>query len=243
MINWPEQSGDVKENELRGINLIQGVAMTLGQEFERVLSKAEYKLLQTLTHPAKIQAFLDEIPYSTEPIYRCPLRVLRDRVAHCFDGALFAACALRRLGYPPLILEMVPNSRDDDHLLALYKRNGHWGAVAKSNFVGLRFREPVYRNLRELVMSYFEQFYNVEREKTLRSYSLPLHLKAFDRWNWTASDEAMGRIAKRLDRVKKMKILTQPMISNLSLVDERSYRAGLLGSNEAGLFKPHHKSR
>lgn len=216
--------------------------MTVVKDFEQVLNKAEYKFVKTLANPARVQAFLDEIPYSTEHVYRCPLRVLRERIAHCFDGALFAAAALRRLGYPPLILEMVPNGRDDDHLLALYKCNGHWGAVAKSNFAGLRFREPVYRNLRELVMSYFEQFYNVEREKTLRSYRLPLNLKAFDRWSWMTSDDSLERIAQRLDRVRKISLLAQPMISNLSSVDERSYRAGLFGSNEAGLFKPNRKN-
>ena len=217
--------------------------MTAVKDFEQVLNEAEYKFLATLATPARIQAFLDEIPYSTEHVYRCPLRVLRERIAHCFDGALFAAATLRRLGYPPLILEMVPNGRDDVHLLALYKRNGHWGAVAKSNFVGLRFREPVYRNLRELVMSYFEQFYNVEQEKTLRRYTLPLNLKAFDRWSWMASDDSLGRIAQRLDGVRKIPLLAQPMISNLSLVDERSHLAGLFGSNEAGLFKPNRKNR
>jgi hypothetical protein len=217
--------------------------MGFDQDFERTLNKAEYKFLKTLANPARVQAFLDEIPYSTAHVYRCPLRVLRERIAHCFDGALFAAAALRRLGYPPLILEMVPNGRDDDHLLALYKRNGHWGAVAKSNYVGLRFREPVYHSLRELVMSYFEQFYNVEREKTLRNYCLPLNLKAFDRWSWMTSDESLERIAQKLDGVRKIPLLTQPMISNLSLVDERSYLAGLFGSNEAGLFKPNRKNR
>jgi len=208
------------------------------QDFYNVLNSLERQTLETLTTPTKIQAFLDEMPYSTEPIYRCPLRVLREQKAHCFDGALFAAAALRLLGHLPLILEMVPNGRDDDHLLALYKRNGCWGAVAKSNFVGLRFREPVYRSLRELVMSYFEQFYNVVREKTLRSYGLPLNLKAFDRYNWMTSDEPLEQIALRLDRVRKIPLLTQPMISNLSMVDERSYCAGLLGSNHAGLFQP-----
>ena len=164
-------------------------------------------------------------------------------VAHCFDGALFAATALRELGHAPLILEMVPNGRDDDHLLALYKRNGCWGAVAKSNFVGLRFREPVYRNLRELVMSYFEQFYNVGREKTLRSYSVPLNLKAFDQWNWMANDESLEQIAKRLDRIRKVPLLTQSMIANLSLVDERTYQTGLIGADLAGLFKPASKKK
>jgi hypothetical protein len=120
---------------------------------------------------------------------------------------------------------------------------GTGGAVAKSNFVGLQFREPVYRNLRELVMSYFEQFYNVEREKTLRCYTLPLNLKAFDRMNWMASDDSLERIAQKLDRVRKIPLFAQPMISNLSSVDERSYRAGLIGADEAGLFKPTTKSK
>ncbi len=206
--------------------------------FTKQLSQSERRFFETLTTPTRIQAFLDEIPYSIEHAYRCPLRVIRERVAHCFDGALFAAAALWQLGYPPLILEMVPNGRDDDHLLALYKRDGHWGAVAKSNFVGLRFREPVYRNLRELVMSYFEQFYNVEREKTLRSYSLPLNLKVFDKWNWMTSDNSLERIAQRLDRARKIPLLTQAMISKLSPVDDLSYWAGLFGSNEKGLFRP-----
>lgn len=212
--------------------------MSSFSNFRHPLSESERQFFETLTTPAKIQAFLDSIPYSTDPFYRCPLRVFRERMAHCFDGALFAAMALRRLGHPPLILEMVPNDRDDDHLLALYKCDGYWGAVAKSNFVGLRFREPVYRNLRELVMSYFEQFYNVEREKTLRSYSLPLHLKTFDRLNWMASDGPLERIAQRLDKIQKVPVITRKMVSNLSLLDERSYHAGLSGANKAGLFKP-----
>jgi len=211
--------------------------------FKQRLNQSERQFFETLTTPTRIQAFLDEIPYSTEHAYRCPVRVLREMVAHCFDGALFAAAALRHLGHPPLILEMVPNKRDDDHLLALFKRNGHWGAVAKSNFVGLRFREPVYRNLRELMMSYFEQFYNVEREKTLRSYSLPLNLEAFDKLNWMASDEALEQIAQRLDRIRKIPLLNQPMISNLSLVDERTYQTGLIGADLAGLFKPAMKKK
>jgi hypothetical protein len=206
--------------------------------FDQVLTESERQAISTLTTPARIQAFLDELPYSTEHIYRCPLRVLREKIAHCFDGALFAAALLRRLGYPPLILDMLPNERDDDHLLALYKRNGHWGAVAKSNFVGLRFREPIYRTLRELILSYFELFYNLEREKTLRSYTLPLNLKAFDPLDWMTKDDSLEQISHKLDRIRRVPVLTQPMISALSLVDERSYRAGLMGAIEAGLYKP-----
>ena len=212
--------------------------MSFKTDFDQVLTESEHQFISTLTTPAKIQAFLDELPYSTEHIYRCPLRVLRERMAHCFDGALFAAATLRRLGYPPLIMDLLPNERDDDHMLAIYKRRRHWGAIAKSNFVGLRFREPIFRTLRELVMSYFEQFYNLEHEKTLRSYTLPLNLKSFDPLDWMTQDDFLEHIARRLDRVRRVPVLTEPMISALSLVDERSYRAGLMGANEAGLYKP-----
>ena len=212
--------------------------MSFTTDLDRALTEPERRFISTLTTPAKIQAFLDEIPYSTEHIYRCPVRVLRERTAHCFDGALFAAATLRRLGYPPLIMEMLPNDQDDDHMLAVYKSRRHWGAIAKSNFVGLRFREPVYRTLRELVMSYFEQFYNVDRARTLRSYTLPLNLKAFDALDWMTRDDFLEHISRKLDRIRKVPVLTQPMISALSLVDERSYQAGLMGANEAGLYKP-----
>lgn len=209
----------------------------MADELEARLTAEERTLLDGLTTPARIQAFLDSIAYSTEPIYRCPLRVLRERVAHCFDGALFAAATLRRIGHPPLILEMLPNERDDDHLLAVYKKDRHWGAVAKSNFVGLRYREPVYRSLRELIMSYFEVFFNAVGEKTLRGYTLPLNLAAFDRLRWTVADEAAEQIAARLDRVRRVSVLTPAMIEGLSLADERSLKAGLLGAVEAGLFR------
>jgi hypothetical protein len=109
--------------------------------------------------------------------------------------------------------------------------------VAKSNFVGLRFREPVFRNLRELVLSYFEQFYNVAGEKTLRAYTLPLDLTRFDALGWTVTDEPMDQIAEALDRKRRIFIITDETVRQLSLADERSRRAGLLGANEAGLFK------
>ena len=211
--------------------------MSTIEDFDQVLTGPEQRKIAQLATPRKIQEFLDRLPYSVESNYRCPLRVFREHTAHCFDGALFGAAALRRLGYPPFIVNLVANERDDDHLLALYKRDGHWGAVAKSNFVGLRFREPFYRTLRELVMSYFEQFYSVERKKSLRSYTMPLNLKAFDKLNWMMSDEPLERIGERLDEIRKVPLLTRRMVAGLSLVDERSYKAGLLGANKAGLYR------
>jgi hypothetical protein len=206
--------------------------------FELALTKPEQREWARLNSPRKIQDFLDGIPYSNESGYRCPLRVLRERVAHCFDGALLAAAAMRRLGHRPSIVNLLANDQDDDHMLALYRRDGHWGAVAKSNFSGLRFREPVYRTLRELVMSYFEEFYNVDRKKTLRSYTEPLDLKAFDKFNWMTSDGPLERIGERLDEIRKVHLLTRCMIAGLSFVDKRSYQAGLLGANQASLYRP-----
>ncbi len=194
-------------------------------------------IFQELTTPIKIQQFLDQIPYSTDPIYRCPMRVVRDRKAHCFDGALFAAAALRRIGHAPRIIDLLAD-RDDDHLLALYRVDGGWGAVAKSNFAGLRFREPIHRSLRELVMTYFEVYYNIAKEKTLRGYTVPLHLRRYDRLGWEVNDEPLDEIANRLDEIRRVTLLSPAQINQLQIVDERSYQAGLLGSDAAGLYQP-----
>ncbi len=200
-------------------------------------SRYEKSIFAGLTSPFTIQKFLDSIPYSDEECYRCPRSVLRDRKAHCYDGAVLAAAALRLIGYPPLIVEILPNHRDDDHILAVFRQGKYWGALAKSNFVGLRFREPVYRDLRELIMSYFESYFNVKREKTLVGYTAPLNLSRFDTIGWQIRDEAMDAIADGLDRSRKYRILTPAMARQLSLVDKRFYKAGLLGANPKGLLK------
>jgi hypothetical protein len=205
---------------------------------DRKLIKAEKGLVARLVSPYKIQLFLDGLAYGSETVYRAPLRVLRERTCQCFDGAVFGAAMLSRLGNPAMILNLLPNSRDDDHVLALFRHKGYWGAVAKSNFVGLRFREPVYRSLRELVMSYFEHYYNLHREKTLRGYTMPLALKSFDGLDWLTQDETMNLIAMRLDKIRRVTILTKSMAARLSLVDKRSCEAGLHGANVAGLSVP-----
>ena len=202
------------------------------------LNRRERRVLSGLRSPFSIQSFLDGLAYSTDHFYRCPLRVLHDLKAQCFDGGLFAAMALRRLGHRPLIIDMVPNGRDDDHILALYKIDGHWGAVAKSNFAGLRFREAVYRTVRELVMSYFEVYFNLAGEKTLRAYTKPLDLSSFDKYNWTTSGDHLELIVSRLDEIHRVSIITSRAVRRLSPVDERSLRAGLLGSVKGGLYRP-----
>jgi len=193
--------------------------------------------LPVLRTPALIQAYLDDTPYSAEDRYRCPLSVVRDRKAHCFDGAVFAAAMLRRLGHPPRIVDLLPNDRDDDHMLALFKVDGRLGAVAKSNFSGLRYREPIFRNLRELVLSYFEDYFNSAGEKTLRAYTVSLNLARFDRQDWLARDETMDTIASALDTIRKVPLITKRMERRLRRVDVLALKAGLLGSNPDGLFK------
>ncbi|MBN2392665.1 MAG: hypothetical protein JXR84_18185 [Anaerolineae bacterium] len=196
-------------------------------------------MLDALTTPAAIQAYLDNIPYAPDNRNRCPLNVLRDRRAHCLDGALFAAMALRRIGQPPVVIDLLPEpGTDDDHVLAIYKRDSYFGALAKSNYAGLRFREAVYRTLRELVMSYFEVFYNVEGAKTLRAYTRPLSLRAFDPLHWTWDDAGADAIEARLKTLRQIPVVTPSMVAHLSAVDARSYEAGMLGGNPDGLYTP-----
>lgn len=209
------------------------------EDLETQLTPEERRLLAALDSPASIQAFLDETSYSAEDANRCPLRVLRERVAHCLDGALFAAAALRRLGFPPQVVDLLPEpGMDDDHVVAIYRINGRFGAVAKSNFSGLRFREPVYRSLRELVMSYFEDFFNQNGQRTMRAYTRPLNLAAYDRLNWMTRDAGADFIEKRLYHLRRIPVITAEMAAALHPLDALSYRAGMLGANPAGLYRP-----
>jgi hypothetical protein len=191
--------------------------------------------LRRLTTPEKIQRFLDvDIGYNKEeegPTCRSPRRVLRDRIAHCMEGALFGAAALRVTGYPPLLLDLEA-VRDDDHVLAVFRQRGGWGAIAKSNYAGLRFREPVYRTLRELVMSYFEHYFNLSGEKTLRRYSRPVRLARFDSLDWMTREEDVWEIPEYLTVVSHRPLLTPTMERKLNRVDARLMAAGLVGSLE-----------
>jgi len=194
-----------------------------------------------LTTPAKIQQFLDdEIAYNQEPhgdTCYSPRMVLRKRVAHCMEGALFAAMALRRLGHPPLLVDLEA-VRDSDHVLAVYRAHGHWGAVAKSDYAGLRSREPVYATIRELAISYFEHYYNPAGEKTLRAYSRPVNLARFDRsLEWMTTLDEVWDIPGHLCVIPHTRILTQPMERQLARVDRRLYQAGRVGGVSAPLFR------
>jgi hypothetical protein len=194
-------------------------------------SSAERAVFRRLNTPEKIQRFLDDLAYNVEPdgpTCRSPRRVLRDRMAHCMEGALFGAAAFRMLGQPPLLLDLEA-VRDDDHVLAIFRVHGHWGAVAKSNYSGLRFREPVYRTLRELVMSYFEHYYNPRKEKTLRRYSRPVNLARFDGIEWMTSESDVWAIPEYLCTIAHTPVLSHRAGLRLGRVDDRLFHAGLLG--------------
>ena len=196
------------------------------------LDAKEMRVLKSLKTAERIQRFLDtEIAYNKEPngdTIRSPRRVLRDEVAHCFEGALLGAAALRVQGYPPLLLDLEAE-RDDDHVLAIFKQRGHWGAIAKSNYSGLRFREPVYRSLRELVMSYFEHYFNLAREKTLRNYSRPVNLTRFDRIGWMTAEEDLWVISEHLEKIPHVALLRNGVGRRMARVDDRLFAAGLAG--------------
>jgi len=196
------------------------------------LTRAEWGTLRALKTPDRIQKFLDtEIGYNKEPdgdTIRSPRRVLRDRVAHCLEGALFAAAALRAQGFPPLLLDLEA-VRDDDHVLAVFRQHNRWGAIAKSNYSGLRYREPVYRSLRELAMSYFEHYFNLRREKTLRKYSRPVNLSRFDRIGWMTAEEDLWTVSEHLVVIPHTPLLSNGYDRRLSRVDARLFEAGKVG--------------
>lgn len=193
----------------------------------------ERSIFQRLSTPEKIQRFFDEgLLYgsSNGPIAcRSPRQVLRDRRANCMEGAMFASAALRLLSYPPLLVDLVAVN-DDDHVIAVFRVNGHWGAISKSDYPGLRFREPVYRTLRELVMSYFEHYYNQKREKTLRKYSRPVNLSRSDGIQWMTSEDNLWEVPNHLCTIPHIPLLHRGVARRLSLVDDRTFAAGLLRS-------------
>lgn len=207
--------------------------------FISLLNNREKEIIERLSTPVKIQEYLDSIPYPAGNANRSPLQVMREQQAHCLDGGLFAAAMLRYLGYPALLLEMQPEAgMDDDHVLALYRVDGCWGAVAQSNYTGLRSREPIYRSLRELVMSYFEFFYNVNGDKTLRGYSRPINLARFDHLGWMWLQKGADAIEEYIKQVSIVPILSQAQIDRLAPMDKLSFEAGRMGVNETGLYQP-----
>jgi len=196
------------------------------------LSTRETARLRALSTPERIQRFLDDLDYDVAGKHcRSPRRVLREGRVQCLDSAIFGAAALRVQGRPPLILDLEAD-RDDDHVIAVYRRNGCWGAVGRSNFSGLRWREPVFRTVRDLALSYVESYFNLRREKTLRRYSRPVSLARFDSRAWMTAEDDLWYVAFHLVDVRHYRLLTAAQEKALATVDRRTFAAGLVGRAE-----------
>jgi hypothetical protein len=218
--------------------------MSLVAEFERRLPATLRRRLEKLRTPIEIQRYLDGLEYIGEERNRCPLDVMRDGQCHCLDGGLFAALALRRIGQPGLLVDLVPirDSRgrnlDDDHVLAVFRRDGHWGALAKSNFPWLRYREPVYRSLRELVMSYFEIYVGANYLKALRGYTRPLDIGRYDRLGYAWDEEGARLLYQRFYARKAIPLISPQAEMLLQLADQREYDSAFLGANWDWVYRP-----
>jgi hypothetical protein len=196
----------------------------------------EIELLRSLDTPESVQAFLDDIPYNTDSFCRSPRRVMREKKANCMEGAFFAAACLEAHGFNPSVVYMVA-VRDDGHAITLFCKNGRYGSVAKSNFTGLRYRSPVQKTVREVVLTYFDQHFNTRKELTLRKYTQPLYLRESLFPHWKIREDDLFDISDYFDKLRTYTLVTSSMEKSLRLVDERLYRAGLLGADTKGLYK------
>jgi hypothetical protein len=203
------------------------------------LSPAEYAALARLDTPRKIQAFLHGLRQNFElegDTCRPVREVLRTRSAHCIEGAMLAACALWIHGEPPLLLDLRAE-RDYDHVVTLFRRHSCWGAFSKTNGVGLRSRDPVYRSLRELAMSYFHEYTNRAHQKTLREYSVPYDLRRIDPAIWVSGAKLKGRrknawqVAEALDELRHARLVGRRQLRALTRRDPFERRAGALLQN------------
>ncbi len=204
----------------------------------RVGQKGLLKFDAEFTKPRDVQLYLNKLGYKSDPGTISPAEVMRRREANCFEGALFAAAALRSLGHRPLIVDMIADN-DDDHVIALFRQDGYYGAVAKSNTTLLRFREPVYRTLRELIMSYFDFYFNILGEKTLRSYSNPVDLSKFDKDDWMTTGANLDFVGDYLYEVRHHEVLAPRQRRKLSRAEKDLVAACFDGAKVEGLYKPH----
>jgi hypothetical protein len=187
----------------------------------------ELRKLRSFKDPHGIQRALDAMPYHLADTAWSPRRVLAEDTSHCYEGALFAAAALRANGYPPLILDLEAE-HDTDHVIAIYRIGGHWGSIAKSNYTGCRYREPVYRTLRELALSYFEVYFNLRGDRTLRTFSRPVDMKRFDHLHWMTTDKPVWFVAEYLLTISHTPLISSAQAKRLHRLDQRSFKAGVL---------------
>ncbi len=197
---------------------------------ESIAAHKEFRVLSRLKRPGSIQAFLDEIPINHErrgETCSSPLIALRRGTMHCMEGALVAALALWMNGHPPLIMDLKSGDNDVDHLVTLFMIRGHWGGITKTNHAVLRYREPIFRDPRELAVSYFHEYTLPDGRKTLRSYSAPYDLRRYRR-DWITTDEPLWDLETKIDKSRHYKLLDRKQIAGLRRADDIEIKAGKL---------------
>lgn len=195
------------------------------------LTAHERRFLRSLRTPPKIQDFLDTLPMNFEvagETYMSPRRVLRERTAHCMEGAMLAAVALRLAGQKPLVIDLKVTDDDDDHVVAVFQQAGHWGAISKTNHGTVRYRDAVYKTIRELVMSYFHEYTEPKGKKILRSYTSPIDLSRFDSRGWMTAEEELFYIPEYIDAARHYDILTRSQIAALRPADPMERKLGAM---------------
>jgi hypothetical protein len=194
------------------------------------LTRGEFAVLARLRTPEKAQQFLNEMQQNFEmqgETCNSVREVLRVRRAHCIEGAMLAACALWIQGEPPLLMDLQA-VRDYDHVIALFRRNGRWGAISKTNGIGLRWRDPVYASLRELAMSYLHEYYNKRDHKTLRTYSVPYDLRRLKPSEWVTCDDGVWDLVDRLEATRHYQLMTKAQVRSLVRRDPFERKVGNL---------------
>ncbi|MDO8428468.1 MAG: hypothetical protein Q7S92_04615 [Candidatus Diapherotrites archaeon] len=194
-------------------------------------NQKELKLLKSLNSPKKIQDFINKIPinfdYKKGTCYS-PRMALEKNKAQCMEGAMLAAAALEVHGFPPLLMDLTSTKHDFDHVVAIFKQNNCWGAISKTNHAVLRYREPIYKTIRELAFSYFHEYFLNNGKKTLRSYSGPVNLNKFNKINWRTSSKDVWDIPNYLGDVKHFPFLSKQQIHSLRKADKIEIQAGKL---------------
>lgn len=204
-----------------------GMQKKLHYPLHPAFSNVQSKLLRSLDTPRKVQDFLERIPINFSPhTLKSPQQVMQTRSAHCMEGALFAALAFWVHGAPPLLLDLVTADPDVDHVVALFRRHGLWGAVSKTNHAVLRYREPVYRTVRELAMSYFHEYFLDNGKKTLRTFSDPFDLRRHVKSGWEVDAKDLWYLETALDRSPHHAVIPPRVIRELRPADKVEIRAG-----------------
>jgi len=186
------------------------------------ISAQELQFLKVLNTPRKVQDYLNSLSQNHEShgdTCLSPRRVIREKRAHCMEGAMLAALAFRVHGQTPLILDLESTRHDFDHVIALFKQHGCWGAVSKTNHAVLRYREPVYKTIRELVLSYFHEYFDKNGFKTLRRYSNPVNLSRFDKQGWMTNEQENWFVAEYLCNVRHKVLLSKSQVATLRRAD------------------------